>query len=93
VNVKNEMVHDAAAPPQGTESGIADQLEMEENAPTPDVKSSIQAESWKRTAALANKLEGMYCPCAGFAFNSLAGDRNILVSPTSLCLQAKLSTA
>jgi hypothetical protein len=25
-------------------------------------------------------IEGMYCPCPGFAYNSLAGERNVLVS-------------
>jgi len=24
--------------------------------------------------------EGMYCPCPGFAYNSLAGEKNVLVS-------------
>jgi len=41
------------------------------------------------TARLAKKrrldrerkaIEGMYCPCPGFAYNSLAGERNVLVS-------------
>ena len=30
--------------------------------------------------SLAESLRGMYCPCTGFAYNSLAGDRNYFVS-------------
>jgi len=29
---------------------------------------------------LADSLKGMFCPCTGFAFNSLAGERNYFVS-------------
>jgi hypothetical protein len=36
-----------------------------------------------RIRPYATALRGMYCPCAGFAYNSLAGDRNIFVSAIS----------
>ena len=34
----------------------------------------------KRVTDTARRLVGLYCPCAGFAYNSLSGDRNLLVS-------------
>jgi hypothetical protein len=49
----------------------------------------------ERTARLAKKrrldiegktIEGMYCPCPGFAYNSLAGERNVLVSYPVRCI-------
>jgi len=49
----------------------------------------------ERTARLAKKrrmdierktIEGMYCPCPGFAYNSLAGERNVLVSFQRHCI-------
>jgi hypothetical protein len=49
----------------------------------------------ERTARLAKKrrlaierkrIEGMYCPCPGFAYNSLAGERNVLVSFYRHCI-------
>jgi hypothetical protein len=33
-----------------------------------------------RIHALANALGGMYCPCPGFAYNSLTGEKNVFVS-------------
>ncbi|ORX39116.1 hypothetical protein BD324DRAFT_618564 [Kockovaella imperatae] len=30
--------------------------------------------------ALNRSMQGMYCPCAGYGYNTLAGDRNFLVS-------------
>jgi hypothetical protein len=49
----------------------------------------------ERTARLVKKrrldkerktIEGMYCPCPGFAYNSLAGERNVLVSYYGHCI-------
>jgi hypothetical protein len=35
---------------------------------------------WRRLERERKTIEDMYCPCPGFAYNSLAGDRNILAS-------------
>jgi predicted nucleic acid-binding Zn finger protein len=36
-----------------------------------------------------DSLQGLYCPCTGFAYNSLVGDRNLFVrSSTSLSSRA-----
>jgi hypothetical protein len=41
--------------------------------------------SKKRRLDIERKtIEGMYCPCPGFAYNSLAGERNVLVSSVVL---------
>jgi hypothetical protein len=35
----------------------------------------------ERVYEIAKKIRGMYCPCAGFAYNTLSGERNIFVGP------------
>ena len=50
----------------------------------PPVKKSKllaeEASKRKRLFSEPGALERLYCPCAGFAYNSLTGDRNVLVS-------------
>ena len=38
----------------------------------------------ERLGSLAKALAGLYCPCPGFAYNSLAGDRHAFVSPFAI---------
>jgi len=41
-----------------------------------DAAAQIQ----KRLEQEKEMIERMYCPCPGFAYNALAGDKNVLVS-------------
>jgi len=38
------------------------------------------AQIQKRLEQEREMIERMYCPCPGFAYNTLAGDKNVLVS-------------
>jgi hypothetical protein len=51
-------------------------------AEVPTVDEGITAGQAKRRRLDMERktIEGMYCPCPGFAYNSLAGERNVLVS-------------
>jgi hypothetical protein len=43
-----------------------------------------------RTQSIAHEVEAMermYCPCAGFMYNSLGGERNVLVSDSPLLIR------
>lgn len=41
-----------------------------------------ESQEWRRRRihASAKELQTMYCPCAGFSYNSLSAGRNVLVS-------------
>ena len=46
-------------------------------------KKDVNAEAaqiQKRLEKEKEMIERMYCPCPGFAYNALAGDKNVLVS-------------
>ena len=46
----------------------------------------------QRVTVLAKALKGAYCPCAGYGYNTLGGDRNVLASDlVSLCPVTSLS--
>lgn len=42
-----------------------------------------QSERVVRIRQLAQTMSRMYCPCAGFLFNSLGGEKNYLASPST----------
>jgi hypothetical protein len=44
----------------------------------------IQSKKRDRLRREREAIERMYCPCPGYAYNSLAGDKNVLVSFCSL---------
>jgi len=49
--------------------------------PVSDIDQEIEiARATRRRLDKERKMiEGMYCPCPGFAYNSLAGEKNVLV--------------
>ena len=64
--------------PSGVERVAEDEL-----LPVPDSKLDLKGDARterKRVSPHARAIERMYCPCAGFAYNTLSGDRNLFVS-------------
>jgi hypothetical protein len=45
-----------------------------------DVAGIREAKRTQELVAQARWMESLYCPCAGFMYNSLAGESNVLVS-------------
>jgi hypothetical protein len=47
-----------------------------------DTEGEIQGkmEQTRRVSEIMEAIKGIHCPCTGFGFNSLGGDRNIFVS-------------
>lgn len=43
-------------------------------------KAEGERAKYERVMQIAGVIERMYCPCAGFMFNSMGGSRNVLVS-------------
>ena len=44
------------------------------------IDQAVEASQRSYAVALKRCMEGMYCPCTGYGFNTLAGDKNIFVS-------------
>jgi hypothetical protein len=74
LNISNET-NIAEPVPANQTMRIATEVPVHENDP-----DLVEQARMERILRLTEKLEGMYCPCTGFAYNSLAGDRNIFVS-------------
>jgi hypothetical protein len=53
---------------------------------TVDEKTTARLAKQRRLDIERKTIEGMYCPCPGFAYNSLAGERNVLVSFYRHCI-------
>lgn len=45
-----------------------------------DIEVAAQVKRKRRLEEEKKTIERMYCPCPGFAYNSLAGEKNVLVS-------------
>jgi hypothetical protein len=71
-------------PPDSPTLNTADvgDIAIDQESPAAVVDQEIiAARAKKRRLAVEKKaIEGMYCPCPGFAYNSLSGERNVLVS-------------
>jgi len=83
--------HSAAEEPPDSPSGsILDPFNPPGNkipSKSPERKPDLDIQETSKRKRLfqeATALQQLYCPCAGFTYNSLSGDRNLLVSSVSL---------
>lgn len=64
---------------QANQHGEGDGQASEKEATEVCLRQERDSETWRRISSLAQTLARLYCPCAGFMFNSMGGSRNVLV--------------
>jgi hypothetical protein len=65
-----------------TDAIVIEQPEPEPNTKTREGKNQKAADQRRRRLQEVEAMRRMYCPCPGFMYNSLAGEKNFFVSST-----------